>query len=229
VLGISNADEDAEKGKWIGVYTTHLSFSSNGDILRQVYIDSVRSLRLRLTHVKSRRLMEDRALDSKILLAPAMMSADGRRVAVFRDKELEILDAADGQLIRQLSFPESIADVRFDRRGELIAVMMPGDDQSVVQVINVATGKTIFREDCVQPVGFGFRPGSNQFYVANREKSGNRLRLFDREAWDVAWEHKTNYGSAYGMAMSNDGTQAAFSLSSCHIELGKLSEIQPEK
>ena len=229
VLGISNAEDDAEKGKWLGVYTTHLSFSSDGETLRQVYTDCVRSLRLRLTHFKSRRLIEDRALDSKIILARAIMSADGRWVAVFRNHDLEILDAADGQLIRQLSFPESIDEVRFDRRGELIAIMMPGDDQSVVQVINMATGKTIFREDYVQPVGFGFRPGSNQFYVANREKSGNRLRLFDRETWDVAWEHTTNYGSAYSMAMSNDGTQAAFGLSSCHIELWKLSEIQPEE
>ncbi len=229
VLGLSNAEEDAEKGKWIGVYTTHLSFSSDGDILRQVYTDSVRSLRLRLTHIKSRRLMEDRALDSKILLAHAIMSADGRRVAVFRNHDLEILDAADGQMIRQLSFPEYIADVRFDRHGELIAFVGRGGADSVAQVIDLATGKTLLREACVQPVWFGFRPGSNQFYVANREKSGNRLRLFDRETWDVAWEHSTNYGSAYSMAMSNDGTQAAFGLSSCHIELWKLSEIQPEE
>ncbi|MDP1560185.1 MAG: hypothetical protein Q8M16_02200 [Pirellulaceae bacterium] len=229
-LGISDAqDELDDHQKSIGTETSHLSFSPDGETLRHVYVDSGRSIRLRLTHLKTRALIEDQALESAIIVAQSTVSPDGRRVAIFRERKLEVIDATDGRSLHRLSMPKSIHDVCLDRRGDFAAVMTAGEGSWTVCVIDLASGDTIFREDGIQFLGYGFRPGSDQFYLATREKTKKRLRLFDRDTWEATWEHATNYGPAYRMAMSQDGTQAAFGLTTCHIELWKLSDVQREK
>ncbi len=232
-LGILDADDtyDGDQ-KWIGAMTVHLSFSPDGETLRHVYIDSARSIRLRLTQLKTRGLLADRALQSAIIDGPAIVSPDSQRVAVFRDGDLEILDADTGQLLQAITLPQSIQQVCWDRRGDYVAALTSWHGKSTAHVIELATEKIVFREDSLRPLGMGFRPGSDQFYLATSQtdlgtrQSEKRLRFFDRETWEVVWEHATKNGSAYGMAMSGDGTQAAFGLSSRHIELWKLSDLQ---
>jgi WD40 repeat protein len=230
--GISDADSVVDRhGKWIGARTVHLSFSPDGETLRHVYIDSAKSIRLRLTQLNTRALLADLALESKIIDGAATVSPDGRVVAVFRDAGLEILDADTGQLLQEFALSRQMEQVCWDHSGDTIAALTSWHGKSTAHVIDLATAKIVLREDNLLPLGLGFRPGSDQFYLATRKtdqatrQSEKRLRFFDRETWEVAWEHSTPYDSAYGMAMSHDGTQAAFGLTSRHIELWKLSEL----
>lgn len=232
-MGISDASSEFDEDKWIGAITVHLSFSPDGETLRHVYIDSAKSIRLRLTQLNTRALLAERALQSiKIIDGRASVSPDGRRVAIFRDGDLEIVDADTAQFIQGFTLAKSVEQVCWDHSGEQIAALTSWHGKSTAHVIDLATEKIVFREENIQSLGMGFRPGSDQFYLATRKtdqanrQSEKRLRVFERETCEVAWEHSTPYGSAYGMAMSHDGTQAAFGLTSRHIELWKLSDIQ---
>jgi len=222
VLGLYEDLEDLIDQS-IGIYSTHFSFSPDGEILRNIYIDN-KKLRLRRTLVSSRALLEDRPLESSLFDSHMTVSPDGRRVAIVQGQVVEILDANTGERMREISLPVRGWQVELDRRGEYAAVKLSQGPSVSIAVFRTADGQEVLNEPCSALLGFGFRPGKDQFYLATG-KSENRVRFFDRETWDVDWEHATDHSPGYGMAISSDGTEVAIGLRDARIEIWKLSEL----
>lgn len=214
----------------------HLGFDPSGRAIRDLYLESEKFLRLRLSDSSSGRQISETRLHPKFDKSDwpkGTVSPDGKYVAVVNQQSLTILDSKIGEIVREWDVPKQVEAVFFDHRGEYVAIATGKRARhwtyevrfDQVHVYRVATGEAVWFESKKGITGFGFQPGTDRFYVLTSGEE-NLLRFFDRDTWQETWRHSTSHAPAYGMAMSSTGQEIAIGLRDSRVEFWKLSELK---
>lgn len=218
-----------------GITSYKLEFDPTGEIVRDLYAEGHHMLRLRQSDAKSGRKISEVLLNSRLRLTPAAagaISPNGLRVAVGQQNNIELFDATTGDLLRELTLPDSgqrIASLKLDRRGEYMATAL-FQPRTITQVMvhRVLDGQEVFSYSGKDTVSIGFQPGTDRFYILTSDEQ-NQLRFFDRDTWQETWRHATTRAPAYGMAMSSTGQEIAIGLKDSRVEFWTLSDIRADK
>jgi WD40 repeat protein len=222
--------------KPVYVAKVYLGFDPTGDLIWNIFIENEGALRLRVSQADSGRRISETRLEVKFDPRSATygsVSADGLRVAIINQRDLTILNAESGQIIRGFEIASQVEHLALDRGGDFVAVARgkrywkSGDEVFLDQlhVYSVASGEVVWSETNRDIKGFGFQPGTDRLYVLTSGRE-NELRFFDRDTWQETWRHATSHAPAYGMAMSSTGHEIAIGLRDSRVEFWKLSEIQ---
>ncbi|MDP1560574.1 MAG: hypothetical protein Q8M16_04170 [Pirellulaceae bacterium] len=209
-----------------------LEFDPTGEIVRDMYVENQKIVRLRLTQTGTgRRFSETRLLSglSDLRQLSGAISPDGRRAALTKQQELEVLDAKTGKPMQTWELPQNIRQIKLDQRGEFVAVALGhyfwNASIKQVRIFRVSDGQEVLVLDRPGIVEFGFQPGTDRLYVLTSGDE-NELRFFDRDTWQETWRHSTLHAPAYGMAMSTTGHEIAIGLRDSRVEFWKLSEVK---
>lgn len=209
-----------------------LAFDPSGEIVRDVYIENQEIVRLRLTQTGTGRRISETRLHSglsDLRQLSGEISPDGRRAALAKQCQLEVLDAMTGEVLQSWQLPQNVRRIKLDRRGEFVAVALGHYFWNAriqqLRIFRVSDGHEVLVLDRPGIVEFGFQPGSDRLYVLTSGEE-NELRFFDRDTWQETWRHATSHAPAYGMAMSSTGHEIAIGLRDSRVEFWRLSDLQ---
>lgn len=151
-------------------------------------------------------------------LPPTAITANGKRLAIFEDKKLKVIEVESKEILFEQASPK-VGRLMFSKNHDWLAIQT----NEGIRIVIVDSGELI--KEIKEPYALLAYAFNGKKLLVVSPKKGGAVRIFNTTNWELELAHKTETANRVSVSISNDGRRAAFALDNGRIELWDLEDL----